>query len=52
MGECKKDVNSSVLAMELCQSQDHIDGLEQYCSVSSVLAMEILQSFTKPSIWW
>ena len=32
------------------QVQDHIDGLVQDCSISSVLAMEILQSCTKPSI--
>ena len=29
----------------------HIDGLEQDCSNSSALAMEILQSCTKASIW-
>ena len=29
---------------------EHIDGLVQNCSISSVLAMEILQSCTKPSI--
>ena len=29
---------------------EHIDGLVQDCSISSVLAMEILQSCTKPSI--
>ena len=29
---------------------NYIDGLEQDCSNSSVLAMELLQSFTKPSI--
>ena len=31
---------------------DHIDGLVQDCSISSVLAMEILQSCTKPSIYF
>ena len=30
---------------------DHIDGLVQDCSISSVLAMEILQSCTRPSIF-
>ena len=29
----------------------HIDGLVQDCSNSSALAMELLQSCTKPSIW-
>ena len=29
----------------------HIDGLMQDCSISSALAMEILQSCTKPWIW-
>ena len=37
--------------------QDHFDGLVQGCSNSSALAMELLQSCTKPSIcismvWW
>ena len=30
----------------------HIDVLVQDCSISSALAMEILQFCTKPSIWW
>ena len=30
----------------------YIDGLVQDCSISIALAMEILQSCTKPSIWW
>ena len=30
----------------------YIDGLVQDCSISSALAMEILQSCTKPSIWY
>ena len=29
----------------------YIDGLVQDCSNSSALAMELLQSYTKPSIW-
>ena len=29
----------------------HINGLVQDCSISSAVAMEILQSCTKPSIW-
>ena len=28
----------------------HFDGLVQDCSISSVLVIEILQSYTKPSI--
>ena len=38
----------------LCYNEiqlDHIDGLVQRCRISNVLAMEILQSCTKPSIW-
>ena len=31
--------------------QNHIGGLVQDCSNSSALAMELLQSCTKPSIW-
>ena len=30
--------------------QPHVDGIGQDCSISSVLAMEILQSCTKPNI--
>ena len=30
---------------------DDIDGLVQDCSISSALAMEILQSCTKPLMW-
>ena len=29
----------------------HIDGLGQDCSISSALAIEIPQSYSKPSIW-
>ena len=29
-----------------------INGLVQYCSNSSALAMELLQSGTRPSTWW
>ena len=32
-------------------SVEHIDGLVQDCSNSSALAMELLQSCTKPSVW-
>ena len=31
--------------------QDHTDGLVQDCSNSGALAMELLQSCSKPSIW-
>ena len=31
--------------------QEHINGLVQDCSISSALAMEILQSCTKPLAW-
>ena len=35
-----------------CKYKNHdIDGLVQDCSMFSALAMEILQSCTKPSIW-
>ena len=36
--------------MEIMQEKPHIDGLVQGCSNSSALAMELLQSCTKPSI--
>ena len=29
----------------------HIDGLVQDCSNSSALAMGLLQSYTKPTVW-
>ena len=32
-------------------TQLHIDGLVQYCSNSSALAMELLQSCTKPAVY-
>ena len=34
------------------QKQAHIDGLVQDCSNSTANALELLQSCTKPSIWW
>ena len=36
---------------EFYQLQDHVDGLEQNCSISIAIALEILQSCTKPSMW-
>ena len=35
-----------------CNTVKFIDGLAQNCSNSSALAMELLQSCTKPSIYW
>ena len=32
-------------------TQEYIDGWVQYCSNSSALAVELLQSYTKPSIY-
>ena len=32
-------------------SDDYVDGLVQHCSNSSALAMELLQSCAKPSIY-
>ena len=29
----------------------YVDGLVQYCSSSSALTMEVLQSYTKQSMW-
>ena len=37
--------------MELLQSCANFDGLVQDCSISSALALELLQSYTKPSMW-
>ena len=34
-----------------CSENHHVDGLVQDCSNSSVLAMELLQSCTKPLMW-
>ena len=34
---------------EILAIKEHVDGLVQDCSNSSALAMELLQSFTKPS---
>ena len=33
-------------------SETQIDGLNQDCSISNVLAMEILQSYTTLSKWY
>ena len=37
-------------AMQLSPEREYLDGLVQDCSNSSALAMELLQSCTKPSI--
>ena len=39
-------VNQSMMLLSL-----HVDGLVQDCSNSSALAMELLQSCSKPSMW-
>ena len=39
-----------ILPLETKAQKDHADGLMQDCSNSSVLAMELLQSGTEPSI--
>ena len=39
-----------LISSNLIQVMHHIDGLVQDCSISSALAMELLQSCTKPSI--
>ena len=52
----KQDLNNIPISFK----KTYIDGLVQDCSISSALAMEILQSCTKPSIlsiqwgflWW
>ena len=43
--------NAAEADLELKSCESHFDGLVQDCSISSALAMEILQSCTKPSIW-
>ena len=45
------DKKTSIVDIQYCVSKtSHIDGLVQDCSISSVLAMEMLQSYTYPSI--
>ena len=39
-----------ILPLENKAQKDHVDGLMQDCSNSSVLAMELLQSGTEPLI--
>ena len=43
--------SSFTIHFQLWISRYHIDGLGQHCSISSKLAMEILQSCTKSSTW-
>ena len=46
-----KQMQSNLLPQSLqCCIQYHVDGLVQDCSNSRVLAMELLQSCTKPSL--
>ena len=49
-------ITANALVPDGCQVMcDHnldIDGLVQDCSTSSALAMELLQSCAKPSIWF
>ena len=39
-----------IVQSNLSYFEPHIDGIVQDCSISSVLAVELLQSFTKPSM--
>ena len=47
-GICHDDYHRITSVLFICE---YIDGLMQDCSNSSTLAMELLQSCTKPSIW-
>ena len=49
---CELDVRYIFQASIYKPMSPHIDDLEQDCSISSALAMEILQSCTKPSTCW
>ena len=40
-----------VVTIMMSEHEEHIDGLVQDCSNSSALAMELLQSRTKPSMY-
>ena len=42
----------SVCVTESSEKQNHVDGFVQDCSNSIANALEILQSCTKPSIWY
>ena len=44
VSSCYKTVHYNIIL--------HADGSVQHCSISSALAMEILQSCTRPSIWY
>ena len=44
-------VTKTLKIMDDMKPMVHVDGLVQDCSNSSALAMELLQSCTKPSIW-
>ena len=54
---CLYEVNMRIFAVRgglinhgVCSFIDHVDGLAQDCGISLVLALDIPQSFTKPSI--
>ena len=46
----KQGHHQTPLYLDISDNLDYIDGLVQDCRISSVLALEILQSCTKPSI--
>ena len=43
-------VMNGVSVMRVWEKIDHVDGLVQDCSNSSANALELLQSYTKPSM--
>ena len=47
----RKKIECILSNLEVTHGQSDIDDLVQDCSNSSALAMELLQSCTKPSIW-
>ena len=56
--EAKRHTHRDIIDARFCrqpvqldQSWEYIDGLVQDCSISIAKAFEILQSWTKPSIW-
>ena len=47
----KIKLENTIIAVKQQNLWYHIDGLAQDCSNYSALAMELLQSCSKPSIW-
>ena len=47
----RQDSEGQLLRLQW-NTRKYINGIVQDCSISSVLAMEILQSSTKPLIFW